>query len=153
MGQSTWGHSTSKHASENPPPLCPRCGLRECHPTPVYWQEHRRTRCRHSRTFYPRHCPQGWCARWHPLGRGSIHCLCSHQRGLRQAVSFYPRSSAGACQCEGAGCCSRVPRRVRAAVFSNYLTDGETIKTVEGQNVTVSIYNGRVFINNALVTT
>merc|ERR1712166_1527718 len=40
-----------------------------------------------------------------------------------------------------------------AAVFSNYLTDGETIKTVEGQNVTVSIYNGRVFINNALVTT
>merc|ERR1712166_1393155 len=40
-----------------------------------------------------------------------------------------------------------------AAVFSNYLTDGEKIKTVEGQNVTVSIYNGRVFINNALVTT
>merc|ERR1712166_1231225 len=40
-----------------------------------------------------------------------------------------------------------------AAVFSNYLKDGETIKTVEGQNVTVSIYNGRVFINNALVTT
>merc|ERR1712166_361308 len=40
-----------------------------------------------------------------------------------------------------------------AAVFSNYLTDGETIQTVEGQNVTVSIYNGRVFINNALVTT
>merc|ERR1712195_4062 len=40
------------------------------------------------------------------------------------------------------------------AAFSKDLTDGETIKTVEGQNVTASIYMGnRVFINNALVTT
>merc|ERR1712195_65838 len=40
------------------------------------------------------------------------------------------------------------------AAFSKDLTDGETIKTVEGQNVTASIYMGnRVFINNGLVTT
>merc|ERR1712166_101623 len=40
------------------------------------------------------------------------------------------------------------------AAFSKDLTDGEKIKTVEGQSVTASIYMGnRVFINNALVTT
>merc|ERR1712195_396958 len=40
------------------------------------------------------------------------------------------------------------------AAFSKDLTDGEKIKTVEGQDVTASIYMGnRVFINNALVTT
>merc|ERR1712166_192857 len=144
---------TSKHASENPPPLCPRCGLRDCHPTPVYWQEHRRTRCRHFRTFYPRHCPQGWCARRHPLGRGSIHCLCSHQRGLRQAVSFYPPHLLDPANVKELDAVLEYHVVAGAAVFSNYLTDGETIKTVEGQNVTVSIYNGRVFINNALVTT
>merc|ERR1711865_1253109 len=40
------------------------------------------------------------------------------------------------------------------AAFSKDLTDGEKIKTVEGQDVTASIYMGnRVFINKALVTT
>merc|ERR1712166_358134 len=40
------------------------------------------------------------------------------------------------------------------AAFSKDLTDGEKIKTVEGQNVVASIYMGdRIFINNALVTT
>merc|ERR1711865_902470 len=40
------------------------------------------------------------------------------------------------------------------AAFSKDLTDGEKIKTVEGQDVTASIYKGnRIFINKALVTT
>jgi len=40
------------------------------------------------------------------------------------------------------------------AAFSKDLTDGEKIKTVEGQDVTAAIYMGdRIFINNALVTT
>merc|ERR1712195_57689 len=40
------------------------------------------------------------------------------------------------------------------AAFSKDLTDGEKIKTVEGQSVTASIYmKNRVFINTALVTT
>merc|ERR1712028_169701 len=40
------------------------------------------------------------------------------------------------------------------AAFSKDLTDGEKIKTVEGEDVTASIYMGnRVFINKALVTT
>merc|ERR1711865_650057 len=40
------------------------------------------------------------------------------------------------------------------AAFSKDLTDGEKIKTVEGQDVTASIFMGkRIFINKALVTT
>jgi len=40
------------------------------------------------------------------------------------------------------------------SVYAKDITDGEKIKTVEGQDVTASIYMGnRVFINNALVTT
>jgi len=39
------------------------------------------------------------------------------------------------------------------AVFSKDIKDKEKIKTVEGQDVTASIYMGnRIFINNALVT-
>merc|ERR1712166_786582 len=107
------GNSTSKHASENTPPLYSRCGLR--------------------------HCPQGWRARWYPLWQGSVHCLRPDQRGLRQAAATLAHLLEPANVKElDAILTYHVVAGV--AAFSKDLTDGEKIKTVEGQDVTASIY-------------
>merc|ERR1711865_440238 len=122
------GVELKQHASENTPPLYSRCGLRDC--------------------------PQGWRARRHSLGQRPVHCLRTDQRSIRQAASCNTRSSAGACQCKELDAILTYHVVSGVAAFSKDLTDGEKIKTVEGQDVTASIYFGnRIFINKALVTT
>merc|ERR1711935_954883 len=60
--------------------------------------EHRRTRSRHPRSVDSCHCAQSWQARHRALGHWSLHCLRSHQRGLRCTARGYAGFPAQACQ-------------------------------------------------------